>query len=248
MISEWPAGYGLLRFAELDSTNAEARRIAAAGAAVPVWIFADRQTQGRGRRGRVWETHAGNLAATLLLRPGKSVAQCAQLSFVAALAAAQAVIRYAPAADVRVKWPNDVLADGRKIAGILLESASDDGVKPAWVAVGIGINLASHPDRTEFPATSLSALNADIPEASDVLAALAQNWAGWYDIWAEQGFEPVRDGWLARAAGLGARIRVRLGVGEFNGMFEGIDGSGALLLRETPSRLRTISAGEVFFL
>jgi BirA family biotin operon repressor/biotin-[acetyl-CoA-carboxylase] ligase len=243
----WPAGYGLRHFTELDSTNAEARRLAQAGAEAPLWIVTDRQTQGRGRRGRIWESPAGNLAATLLLRPKKPVAECAQLSFVAALATADMLARYAPPTDVRVKWPNDVLACGRKIAGILLESASDDGTRPDWLAVGIGVNIASHPERTEFPATSLAALNCATPLSLDALAVLAPLWARWYNIWSEQGFEPVRDGWLMRAAGLGARIRARLGSGETSGVFEGIDGSGALLLREQPSRLRTISAGEVFF-
>jgi BirA family biotin operon repressor/biotin-[acetyl-CoA-carboxylase] ligase len=243
----WPAGYGLRHFAELDSTNAEARRLAGAGAPAPLWIVADRQTQGRGRRGRIWEAPAGNLASTLLLRLKKPVAECAQLSFVAALAVADMVARYTPPTDVRVKWPNDVLVCGRKIAGILLESASNDGTRPDWLAVGIGINLATHPERTEFPATSLAALNCETPPARGALTVLARAWARWYDIWSEQGFEPVRDGWLVRAAGLGARIRARLGGGETSGVFEGIDGSGALLLREHPSRLRTISAGEVFF-
>ncbi|MGH6889534.1 MAG: biotin--[acetyl-CoA-carboxylase] ligase [Rhizomicrobium sp.] len=247
MKEDWPAGYGLRHFTELDSTNAEARRMAASGAPVPLWICADRQTQGRGRRGRVWDSRRGNLAATLLLWPKKPVAECAQLSFVAALAVAATVARHAPEADIRVKWPNDVLAGGSKIAGILLESASEEGARPAWLAVGIGINLASHPEGTEFPATSLSALNANVPPVAEALTVLARAWTRWYDIWTEQGFGPVRDGWLARAAGLGGRIRARLGGGESSGVFEGIDGSGALLLREHSSRLRTISAGEVYF-
>lgn len=221
--------------------------MAAASAAVPVWICADRQTQGRGRRGRLWDTPAGNLAATLLLRPEKPVAECAQLSFVAALAVAETVGLHAPSADIRVKWPNDVLANGCKVSGILLESASDDGKNSAWLAVGIGINLASHPEGTEFPATSFSALGVVVPTIGDVLTRLALDWARWYDIWSEQGFEPIRDGWLTRAAGLGTRIRARLEGGETSGVFEGIDGSGALLLREHSSRLRSISAGEVFF-
>jgi BirA family biotin operon repressor/biotin-[acetyl-CoA-carboxylase] ligase len=243
----WPAGYGLHHCTEIDSTNAEARRMAATGVPAPIWICADRQSQGRGRRGRVWDSPTGNLAATLLLRPEKPVAECAQLSFVGALAVAETVTRYAPVADVRLKWPNDVLADARKIAGILLESASDASTSPAWLAVGIGINLTSHPQGTEFPATSLSGLSVESPSTSDALTALARAWARWYEIWTEQGFEPVRDGWLARAAGLGARIRARLGGGETSGVFEGIDGSGALLLRERPDRLRAIAAAEVFF-
>jgi len=243
----WPQGYSLRHLEETDSTNEEARRLAAAGAAVPLWILADRQTKGRGRRGREWQASAGNLAATLLLRPNKTLAQCTQLSFVAALATAAMVAGCAPAAGVRLKWPNDVLAEGGKIAGILLESAGNDASRPDWVAIGIGVNLAAHPRDVEFPAISLAALGVRVPEPRDALASLAAQWSRWYDMWTEQGFGPVRDAWLARAVGLGKRIRARLAGGETYGMFEGIDEGGALLLRENSDRVRVISAGEVFF-
>jgi BirA family biotin operon repressor/biotin-[acetyl-CoA-carboxylase] ligase len=241
----WPAGYGLKEFAQIDSTNEEARRMAAAGEAGPVWIMAGCQTAGRGRRGRAWESPLGNLSATLLLRPGKSAGECAQLSFVAALAASDMVASFG--AETRVKWPNDVLAPREKIAGILLESASEGGADPSWLAIGIGVNLKAYPPETEFPATSLSALGIAAPEPREALARLAASFAKWYETWRTDGFAPVRDAWLARAAGLGTRIRARLSNGETQGVFEGIDANGALLLREAQDRLRTIAAGEVFF-
>ena len=243
----WPSGYFLHHLEETDSTNEEARRLASVGTAVPLWILADRQTTGRGRRGREWQAAPGNLTATLLVRPDRPLAQCAQLSFVAALAVAAMVDNFATSALVNLKWPNDVLADGRKVAGILLESAGNNPARPDWVAVGVGVNLASHPAGTEFPATSLSALGAGVPTPLEALTSLAANWSRWYDVWSERGFAPVRDAWLARAAGLGMHIRARLAVGETQGMFEGMDESGALLLREDGSHLRAISAGEVFF-
>jgi BirA family biotin operon repressor/biotin-[acetyl-CoA-carboxylase] ligase len=243
----WPQGYSLHHLGETDSTNEEARRLAVAGAATPVWILADRQTKGRGRRGREWQAPAGNLTTTLLLRPDRPLARCAQLSFVAALATAGMITQLAPSAEIALKWPNDVLAQGRKIAGILLESAGNDPARPDWLAVGIGANLAAHPADVEFPATSLAALGVSIPTPREALAALAAHWARWYDLWLERGFGPVRDAWLARAAGLGTRIRARLADGETHGMFEGIDEGGALLLRENPARLRVIAAGDVFF-
>ncbi|MBI3676561.1 MAG: biotin--[acetyl-CoA-carboxylase] ligase [Proteobacteria bacterium] len=242
----WPEGYALKHFDVIDSTNEEARRMAAAGAKAPVWIAADRQTAGRGRRGRAWDSPSGNLAATVLIDPGKPVAQCAQLSFAAALAVSDTVSVYAPHHDVQVKWPNDVLADGRKIAGILLESASS-GAVPQWLAIGIGVNLAQHPTDTEFPATSLSALRVAAPSARDALTQLAASFAKWYDIWRAKGFSPIRDTWLSRAAMLGSRIRARLTNEETTGVFEGIDDSGALILRESAGKSRVIAAGEVFF-
>ena len=230
-------GTRLVHHAEIDSTNSEARRLAEAGERGPVWIACDRQTAGRGRRGRAWEQGEGNLAATLLIHP---TGDFAQLSFAAALAVADMVQHFAPAAAVTVKWPNDVLADGRKIAGILLESG------PGWLAVGIGVNLASHPQGTEFPATSLMQLGIAPPSSQEALALLAARFAHWYDAWMTQGFEALRAAWLARANGLGAQIRARLPHETRHGVFEGIDASGALLLNEQ-GQVRAITAGEVFF-
>jgi BirA family biotin operon repressor/biotin-[acetyl-CoA-carboxylase] ligase len=243
----WPKGYALKTFEVIDSTNEEAKRLAAAGEPGPIWISAARQTAGRGRRGRFWDSPTGNLAATLMLRPGKSATECAQLSFVAAISAADMLADFAPDAEIRVKWPNDALADGKKIAGILLESASTGREAPAFLAIGIGANLAMHPDGTETPATSLKALGAAVPTPDDALLHLAAHFARWYEVWRGDGFAAIRDAWLARAAGLGSRIRARLSHEETHGVFEGLDQSGALLLRENAGTLRTISAGEVFF-
>lgn len=243
----WPPGTALKHFDEIDSTNEEARRLAGTGERGPLWIVADRQTAGRGRRGRSWQSPLGNLAATLLIAPDKPASDSAQLSFVAAIAACDAVTGFAPDAELRVKWPNDVLADGRKIAGILLESASGEAGRLAWLAIGIGINLAHFPPDTEFPATSLAALGAQVATPGDAVTQLAAHFAKWYDVWTKNGFAPIHDAWLARAAGLGGRIRARLTNEEATGVFEGIDETGALILRERSGKRRTISAGEVFF-
>jgi BirA family biotin operon repressor/biotin-[acetyl-CoA-carboxylase] ligase len=240
-------GIPLRHFKEIDSTNEEARRLALGGVEGPLWVTADRQTKGRGRRGRDWQSPEGNLAATLLLRPATPIAQCAQLSFVAALGVSEFVGRCAPRAEVKVKWPNDVLADEKKIAGILLESASKDGARPDWLAIGFGINLALHPADTEFPATSIAGLGEKPPAPRVALDCLAASWSRWYEMWFERGFEPIRDAWLARAARLGARIRARIADMEAVGVFESIDADGALILRESNGRARLISAGEVFF-
>ena len=243
----WPDGYALREWDEIDSTNEEARRLAASGERGPVWLRADKQTAGRGRRGRAWESPTGNLAATLLISPDRPAAECAQLSFVTAIATADAASSFAPSADVKVKWPNDVLASGKKLAGILLESASGSSATPTYLAIGIGMNLAHFPPETEFPATSLAALGVAAPSPSAALTQLAAQFAKWYDVWMTTGFSSIRDAWLARAAGLGTHIRARLTNEETHGLFEGIDHTGALILRETQDRVRTIAAGEVFF-
>ena len=237
---DWPEGYGREIFAALDSTNEEARRRAVTGEAGQLWIMARHQTAGRGRRGRAWDTGSGNLAATLLIRPARPLAEWAQLSFAAAIAAADTVAHFAPTATIAVKWPNDVLLEGRKVAGILLETAG-----PA-LAIGIGVNLATHPEDTAFPAISLAAMGLRPPVPEAALTILAAGFAAWYERWRMQGFAPLRDAWLARAAGLGTRIRARLPDSEHAGVFEGIDAGGALLLNEA-GRTRAIAAGEVFF-
>ncbi len=241
----WPAGYRRKDYATLDSTNEEARRLAEAGQEGPLWITAARQTAGRGRRGRAWTMAEGNLAATLLLRPDASQAVTGQLSFAAALAAAEMVQHFASTAAVTVKWPNDVLAEGRKIAGILLEGGAQKDNK-AWLAIGIGVNLAHHPDGTPFPATSLPQLGIAPPSCDEALGLLAARFAHWYDIWMKDGFEPLRAAWLKRASGLGAPVTARLPYETRQGVFEGIDASGALLLNEQ-GHIRAIAAGEVFF-
>jgi BirA family biotin operon repressor/biotin-[acetyl-CoA-carboxylase] ligase len=237
-LTEWPRGYRKAHHAEIDSTNSEARRLAEAGDPGAIWIVADRQTAGRGRRGRVWQTQQGNLAATLLLRP--EGVQVAQLSFAAALAVSDMVAAFAPRAVIAVKWPNDVLAEGRKIAGILLEAGL------GWLVVGMGVNLTAAPENTEFPATALADLGVAPPSPDAALTGIADRFAHWYGVWVKDGFEPLRTAWLARAGGLGTTIRARLPHEERNGVFEGIDANGALLLNEH-GLVRPISAGEVFF-
>lgn len=242
MTADWPAGYDRRVIAEVDSTNAEALRMAAAGQNGPVWIQALRQTAGRGRRGRQWTSQTGNLFASLLIEPSQGLAQMGQVSFVAALAASDMVGGFAPTADVKVKWPNDVLTNGAKIVGILLEVAP----KRQALAIGIGVNLVHCPADTPYGAMSLTDLGVAAPAPQDALPPLAHSFARWYARWQTQGFSPIREAWLARATGLGREICVRLPREEVRGTFEGVDADGALLLSRG-SRRRTIAAGDVFF-
>jgi BirA family biotin operon repressor/biotin-[acetyl-CoA-carboxylase] ligase len=236
----------ILKYETLDSTNEEARRLAEAGEAGPLWIAAREQTTGRGRRGREWVSQRGNLFATLLLRPQRPPDQCAQLSFVVALAVGDVVAGFAPSAWVALKWPNDVLLDNKKVAGMLLES-SGAKARVDWLAVGIGINLANFPDGVEIPATSLAAVTGRAPDAEDALSRLAARWDAWYEAWMNSGFAPIRDAWLARASGLGERVNARLAGREVQGVFEGLAEDGALIVREGNGKQTRIAAGEVFF-
>jgi len=232
---------------EVDSTNAEARRRAEAGVAGPLWITARRQTAGRGRRGRAWETGAGNLAATYLAHTMKPPAQAAQISFVAALAVADLASTFVPAALVSLKWPNDPLIAGRKTAGILVES----GPHPAgglWLAVGCGVNLATPPENPERPATAFAQhMRGPPPPPLDALAVLAESFERWRGLWERLGFPPIAEAWTARAHGLGQTCTARLAAETVTGVAEGLDSDGALRLRTGPGVVRRITAGDVFF-
>jgi BirA family biotin operon repressor/biotin-[acetyl-CoA-carboxylase] ligase len=238
-----PTGFTLHAHDEIDSTNEEARRLAAAGAPHGTVVWARRQTAGRGRRGRSWVSEPGNLFVSFLLRPSRPAAEAAQISFLSALAVGEALDRFRPVdTALAYKWPNDVLLDGSKVSGILLESAAGGPSGLAWLVVGIGINLAHHPDDVERPAAHVGA--GAKPEA--VLAVLAERLAHWLARWEREGFGPARDVWLARAAGLGGPVTVRLANETLDGLFEGLGPDGTLALLLPDGSRRAIAAGDVF--
>jgi BirA family biotin operon repressor/biotin-[acetyl-CoA-carboxylase] ligase len=230
----------------VGSTNAEALARARAGERGPLWITAETQTNGRGRSGRTWVSPAGNLYATLLLTEPCAPAQAPQLAFVSGLALHDAVAHCAPAlaATLTLKWPNDLLLGGAKLAGILIESENPPGFS---VALGIGVNCVSHPNGTPYPATDLRSAGANI--ASETLfRALSASMQHRLSEWRRgQGFAQIRAGWLARAAGLGEPIGVRLADRELSGRFRGLDEAGRLLLDQA-GQVVAVTAGDVFAL
>ncbi len=243
----WPEGYGRRVLGEVGSTNAEALRLAPELAG-PTWIFAERQLAGRGRRGREWRDPAGNFAASLVLRPGEAPGRAALRSFVAALALHDALSALAPGADLALKWPNDVLLNGGKLAGILLEGSST-GERMTHLVIGIGVNLAAVPGPGEpgaVPPVSLEA-GAGVQVAPEALLDhLAAAYARREAIFAAEGFRPIRADWLARAARLGREITARTMHGETRGIFETVDAQGNLVLSTAGGR-RAIPAADVYF-
>ena len=232
----------------VDSTNDEALRRLRAGERGPLWIAARRQLAGRGRERRPWSTEEGNLAATLLMPFRGTPAEAARLGFPASLAVADLFDLLAPGVPVALKWPNDVLLAGRKASGILLENFGPGRDGRLAIAIGIGVNLASHPRRDEmrWPATSVAAETGAAPDFDETLAALAQGMDRWLGVLDRRGFEAVRAAWLARADRLGEVIDARLPRGTLTGRFSDIDADGALVL-ETADGTRRIAAGDVFF-
>lgn len=246
----WPEGVARHILDRVDSTNAEAFRLAP-HLSGPAWIMARRQEAGRGRRGRAWTDPPGNFAASLALRPEGSAADAARLSFVAALAVHDALIRLCgPQVNIALKWPNDLLLNGGKLSGILLESAGSGG-QVSTLVIGIGVNLAAAPDagQVEVQATRPVSLKGEtglIVMPEEFLDALAAAFDHWSRQLRQAGFAPIRSAWLARAAKLGETITARTGGSETVGRFDGIDESGALILT-TPRGRTAIPAADIFF-
>lgn len=258
------AGYRVLSYETIGSTNAEALSQARSGDNGRLWVVSTHQSHGRGRRGSPWETPAGNLAASLLSVVDSPPGAAARLGFVAGLALDEALRRVAPQLSIKValdgidtsaatsgdrlrlKWPNDVLLDGGKLAGILLE-AEPVAAGQLAIVIGIGVNVVGAPSGLPYPATALRSL-ATGADAHAVFSALSDAWAGLEGIWAGgSGFAEIRDLWLSRAAGLGEQVAVRSGGSVYTGVFETIDDDGRLVIRARDGEAHAVSAGEVHF-
>ncbi len=254
-------GYRLEAHDTIGSTNARALECAALGDPGRLWVVSRQQESGRGRRGRAWSTPPGNLAATLLIVTGRDLRLSATLGFVAGLALSDALDAVVPGHSIAIapdggsgaggnrfelKWPNDVLAQGAKLAGILLESAMISGDRAA-IAVGIGVNVVAYPEDVPYPATSLAALGTTC-DAETLFLALSDAWTQTLRLWDEgRGIDLIRRRWLERAAGLGGEVAVRLDGTVVRGVFETIDADCRFVIRDGHGALIRIAAGDVHF-
>lgn len=253
-------GYRLDAHETVGSTNALALEHARAGDAGRLWIVSKKQESGRGRRGRAWETPSGNLAATLLLVEAYELKTAATLGFVAGLALADALNAVVPDRRIGIgldgggsgstrfelKWPNDVLANGAKLAGILLESTVLPNGRFA-VAIGIGVNVVAHPEDVPYPAVSLKSLGAAC-DAETLFLALSDAWSQNSRDWSEgRGLARIRERWLSRAAGLGSDVAVRVDGAVVRGIFETIDEDCRFVIRTSGGDIVKIAAGDVHF-
>lgn len=247
-LPDLPAGYRLSDFGTVDSTNAEALRQSASGDTGPLWIRAREQTAGRGRRARVWSSPPGNLYATLLITLSGPTTRLTEIGQVAGLAIHDTVSGFLGGHQCKValKWPNDLLVDGRKISGLLIESVGLRSTGPWSLAVGMGINLASHPADTQWPATDLGRCGATV-DPDEALERLAAGFARWLVLWREpDGGAKIREAWADRVAGIGDTIKVTLADETLTGRFAALDDSGALVLDLADGSRRLIMAGDVF--
>ena len=231
--------------AEIDSTNEALKHRAIGGAEEGVVLRADVQTAGRGRRGRSWVSEAGNLYMSILLRPNKSPAEAATLGFVAAIALGR-LLRAVLTVPVLHKWPNDVLVDGRKISGILLESGGVTGGKVDWLVLGMGLNLRHHPAESLYPTTDLVAAGGPSLSPAQAMDLLLAEFRPLYEAWLGGGFAALRQDWLAHASGLGDTVLARLEREEVTGRFDDIDPDGTLVMELADGSRRRIAAGDIF--
>ena len=244
-----PPGVTHVALGDVGSTNAEAFVLARQGRRGAFWVTAERQLQGRGRRGRPWVSEKGNLYASLLLNDPAPLERLGTLPLVAALAVYKALRPFfarTPQA-LAIKWPNDILIDGAKVNGILLESESAGGPNAAWVIAGTGVNIAHHPADAAIAATHLAEHMARPVSIGDLLHAYLTALDGWYARWLAEGFAPVRAGWLDRAQGLGEAVRVRTARETFSGRFDSLTADGALVVTTDDGQVRQVTAGDVMF-
>lgn len=200
------------------------------------------QTGGVGREGRVWESPVGNLYASFVLRPSRPLREFPQLSFVSALAVRSAVREaVGPGVAIGLKWPNDVLAEGRKVSGILIETAGD----PIAAILGIGINVNASPAQSRWPAIHLGALTATPPTPAQLAGMLGRALDHWAKIWDAGGFPPIREAWMADAIGVGGPMLLRTAQEETEGRFMDLEMDGTLLMALPDGKLRRVAAGDV---
>ncbi|HEY9009984.1 MAG TPA: biotin--[acetyl-CoA-carboxylase] ligase [Devosia sp.] len=254
-------GYRLHGFDTVGSTSTEAANAARAGDVGDVWFAALKQTEGRGRRGRQWETPHGNLAASLLVVPNCDPAVTATLGFVAGVALNRALASLVPGAQVKfgidgadgqggariaLKWPNDVLADGAKLAGILLEAQKRPDDRMA-VVIGFGVNVVAAPERLPYPAASIASLGWQVT-AEQIFAALADEWVDAVELWDNgRNVAGILTLWRQLAAGIGAPVAVSRDGEVVRGVFETIDDAGRLIVRANDNSRVAITAGDVHF-
>ena len=242
-----PETYRLIKLTDIDGTNAEAKRIALSGVDLShesVVVWAETQTAGRGRRGREWISPKGNLYCSLLFNPKCSVSDAGQLGLVASLALQRVISRVTDG--VECKWPNDVLINGQKVSGLLMETEANSKGDLTWLVLGVGVNIAHHPEDMPFPATSLFAAGQEGTTVTQMLEGFVGEMDQLLSEWRDTGFSAARAEWLSVAAGLNKDISVHLPNDTINGVFAGLDASGALIL-DGPDGFQTINSGDVFF-
>ena len=240
-----PAPFRVIGYDVLGSTNDTAKAFAREGAGHGLAIWAREQTRGRGRQGRDWRSPPGNLYLSVVLQPDVALERLGEVSFVVAVAVAEAIAgAIADPGLVRLKWPNDILIAGGKVAGILMETESAPSGGVAWLVMGLGVNVESAPVGLPYRAVALAEYGSSLDCAAMVAAVLTRLDVLWR-LWLDDGFAPIRARWRALGHRPGDRLSVRQGDGSIEGAFVDLDGDGALVIETATGPIR-IMAGDVF--
>jgi BirA family biotin operon repressor/biotin-[acetyl-CoA-carboxylase] ligase len=254
-LPSWLRYYNLIIFDEIDSTNDEAKRLATSGVDGEFIVWAKSQDKGKGRYGKKWISPEGNLYISLLLRPDYDLVISSQLSFVVAVAIGEALNSSINSTsynmseiNITYKWPNDILFNGKKLCGILLESSikSNSSVLD-WLIVGVGLNISSFPNDLPYEATSLHNESLSDIKLNNFVDIFMKSFCYYYDIWLNDGFDIIRKKWTARAMGLEEAMTVSSGKDRISGIFEGITNDGSLKLTLCGGQSCYVSAGEIFY-
>lgn len=244
-----PSSFRVAAFDVLDSTNTTCAELARNGEVAGLVVVADHQTKGRGRRGRQWVSEQGNLFCSILMRPTCSMQEASNVSFIAALAIYETVFSLVSDQHLKVecKWPNDVLIEGKKISGILLETVLNPLTNEfTGLIIGMGINICYAPDNTLYPCAYLQEYARKEVTREDILTLLLSSFSQWWDRWQANGFGPIREHWLKNAKGVGETITVNYPNHSLYGTFEGLDSDGALILKHEGTET-LVTAGDIFF-
>ncbi|WP_339045650.1 biotin--[acetyl-CoA-carboxylase] ligase [Candidatus Mesenet endosymbiont of Agriotes lineatus] len=233
------SGYCLYHYNELSSTNLEATQMAKKGALDGTVVFADMQSSGRGRHGKDWISPKGNLYASIIIRDKADVTQLTHFTFITAVAVGNTLLALSANLDLKYKWPNDILINNKKIAGILLETEANT----SWLVIGIGINILSSPEY----AVSLSQICSLNISSLTLLRELISNFEKVRQRWLLEGFLPIRKMWFERAHMVGSSINVKIGNHLYSGVFSDIDQEGKIVIYTNDNTLVSLESGEVFY-
>lgn len=248
-MADYSVPFRIITVAETVSTNTDALELGRSGEQGPLWIIAKCQTGGKGRSGRTWLSLEGNLHASLLIVIDVIPAKLPQLSFVAGVAAFDAIAQCLPGArakGMRIKWPNDILMPDGKLAGLLIESMSAPRGRPAVVAAGFGINIANAPSVSDQPVTAIAQHAAEPPSVDNMISALDMAMRQWLAIWkCGDGFQDVRVAWMERSGTLGELVTIRSARGTVSGYYLGLDDAGGLLLKSPGGLIESYGYGDV---